>query len=879
MTGTGKTPQPPRLAVRLLRRSLPPGREGATIEADLHEDFVAEVRRSSARRARRRYWRDVWSVSSRYAAERQKARLMDMLWHDFRHAVRSLRAARGFTITTLLTLALSIGAATAIFAVVNAMLVRPLPFKDASQLVWSMEALGKTDQMTLAWPNFLDWQARQRVFSETAGTRAGSGTLTGAGDAVRLDTRMSTWNFLHMLGVEPVLGRGFTESDAAPGAARVALVSDNLWRTRLGGAADVLGKTITLDGQPLVVIGVLPPRFRYFRQNDVWPIMSAPTMGKGDLDRGNHVGITLVGRLKDGLTVQDARADLLRIAGDLEREYPATNSGNGATVMSLTERFVGDITPTLRALFGAVGVLLLLACVNIANLLVARGASRAHELSVRAALGCGRFRMARQLIMENIVIAAAGGALGLAVGGFLLNLFLALIPADTPRIDEVRFSLPVFLFGLAVAAGAALVFGVLPAAAASRARAQEALVRSSREGQTASQRVRRGLMTLEVALALVLLIGAGLMGRTLYQMWSVDPGFNPDGLLSIRMSLEGPKWTDDRLHAFYQDLLLKAKAVPGVKNAALSIAVPLAGGEWGSVFTLDDRPVPPRAEIPSTTFCPVSADYFATLGLRLVRGRTLTAEDGRAGAHVAVVNARFAKRFWPDGNALGKRVKQGWPEWTTPWWEIVGVVDDVRENGVTSDPPMQVYLPIERATFRTFALIARTDGDPRALSQPLQSVVHSLDADLPVFNEKTIDDLKIAGASQQRLSIAVIGAFGLIAVLVACVGLYGVVSHGVVLRNREIGLRMALGATAGSVLRLFVLEGLATAGIGVALGLGGAYLASGLLESLLFRVRARDAATFAGVSIVLLAVALVACYLPARKAARVSPSLALRGES
>jgi predicted permease len=641
----------------------------------------------------------------------------------------------------------------------------------------------------------------------------------------------------------------------------------------------VLGRTITLDGQPLVVIGVLPPDFRYFRQNDVWPIMSAPTMSQSDLDRGNHVGITAVGRLKDGLTEGDARADMTRIQAELEKEYPATNSGNGAIVMSLTERFVGDITPTLRALFGAVGVLLLLACVNIANLLVARGATRAHELSVRAALGCGRFRMARQLLMESLILAGAGGALGVLVGSQLLQLFLALIPPDTPRISEVRFSAPVFGFALAASAAAVLVFGLLPALLASRARAQEALVRAGRQGQMASQRVRRALMTVEVALAFVLLVGAGLMGRTLDQMWSVDPGFEPNGLLSLRLSLEGPKWSEDRMPVFYDDLLAKAKAVPGVRSAALSIAVPLAGGEWGSVFMLDDRPVPPRAEIPSTTFCPVSAGYFETLGLRLVRGRTLTEADQRAGAQVAVVNRRFAERFWTDGNAIGKRVKQGWPEWTTPWWEIVGVVENVRENGVTNDPPIQVYLPIGRSTSRNFALIVRADGDPRSLQRPLESVVHALDANLPVFRTRTMDDLMMQNSSQQRLSLAVIGAFGVIAVLVACVGLYGVVSHGVAARTREIGLRMALGATSGNVLRIFVGEGLVTAAIGVALGVGGAWLASSYLESLLFRVNARDAATFAAVSVVLVGVALAACYLPARRAAAVSPSQTLRGEN
>jgi putative ABC transport system permease protein len=873
-----RPPRPPRIARWLLRRSLPPDQSSRSIEADLNEEFHTEAARSSPRRAARKYWREVWSLSSRYAATRQKASLMDMLWHDIRHAIRSLAAARGFTITTVLTLALSIGAATAIYAVTDAVVLRPLPFKDSSRLMWGLESFGGGGQMTLSWPNALDWQARQTVFSEFVVSRSMTSTLTGAGAAARLQGRSVMWNFLHVLGVEPAFGRGFTEDDVKKDSQNLVLISDSLWRSRFGGAETILGQSIVLGGVPLTVIGVLPPGFQYISPIDFLRLMTPAAASPSDKDRGNHTGFTALGRLKPGVTEDAAKKDLARIAKELEREYPASNTGNGAVMMSLTERAVGAITPTLTALLGAVGVLLLLACVNVANLLVARGAARGHELSVRAALGCGRLRLARQLFVESSLLAIAGGAAGILFGSQLLRVFVALAPEGTPRMNEIGFGTGVVGAALLASTAAAIIFGVLPAALASGARAQEALVRSSRLGQSASHRLRRGLMIVEVALALVLLVGAGLMGRTLMRLWSVDPGFNPNGLLTMRMSLQGPRWTQPAMQAFYDDLLLKANAVPGVKSAALSLAVPIAGGEWGSVFIVDDRPVPERKDIPSATWCPVSGNYFETLGLKLVRGRFLTDADGTAAQDFAVVNERFANKFWPNQNPIGKRVKQGWPEWTTPWREIVGVVSDVKENGVTTDPPIQVYLPIRKTTQRTFALIARAEGSTDTIAAPLQAIVRNLDADLPVYSVLTVNELMTSAVSRQRVTLAIIGAFAFIAVLVACVGLYGVVAHGVTERRREIGIRMALGATGGSVLRMFVGQGLVTALVGIVLGLAGAYATAKYLETLLFQVDARDTATFAGVSVLLVVVAIAACYLPARRAAAVEPTSALRGE-
>lgn len=805
--------------------------------------------------------------------------MTDTIWYDIRQAARSLAGARALTCTAIATLAIGIGAAVAIFALVDGVLIRPLPFHKPDQLIWARNAVKRTaGSMSLSWPDSLDWQARQRVFDRTAVTRRLTESLTGTGDAARLDGREATWSFLRVLGVQPAIGRDFTEDDAAAGTSNLILVSDRFWRTRCGSDVSVLGRAITLNSKPHTIIGVTPPGFVYFAPVDFIELKSPGTVGDVDKDRGNHNGLSLIARLTPGLTEADARRDLERISAELEKEYPNTNSGAGADVETLTTAIVGDVRPTLRALLGAVGVLLLLACASIANLLIARGTARGHELSIRAALGCGRARLVRQLLIESLLLAGAGGLLGAIGGAAILRVLVSLLPADTPRLLEVGFSPSVLGFAAAMTTACALVFGLLPALIVSGARGQEALVRASRSGRSASQWIRRGLLIAEVALALVLLVGAGLMAQTLRHLFHVDPGFDRTNVVSMRVQVQGPQWTIDSLRAFHARLLERAVAIPGVTGAAITTAVPLDGSDWNSVFIAEDKPVPPRAEIPSSAFTVVSANYQRMLGLRLERGRFFNDSDTSASPHVTVINRELADRIWPGENPLGKRLKQGWPEWQTPWREVIGVVTSVKTNGVSEHSPLESYLPMSQDPAAAFALVARADTAARDISTPLRKLVQELDPNLPIYQVQSMDALMGTAISWQRLSLVVIGAFGGIAVLVACIGLYGIVSHSVAERRQEIGIRLALGATGSRIVRSFITQALVTAAAGTSAGIAIAWFAARLLEQQLFEVKPRDLFTFALVSVLLMAVTLIASYLPARRAASVSATTALRGD-
>jgi putative ABC transport system permease protein len=868
--------QPPRLSRWLLHRAMRNGGEAGSIEADLYEEF-RQRHAASPRAARAWYRTEVRSLVARYGIARHGASVMDMIWYDIRQAARALAAARALTVTAVATLAIGLGAAVAIFALVDGVLIRPLPFHKPDQLIWARNTLA-SGPMSLSWPDSVDWQARQRVFEATAVTSRLTESLTGTGDAARLDGREATWRFLRVLGVQPAIGRDFTEDDATSGATHLILISDHFWRARFSADAAVVGRAITLNSKPHTIIGVMPPGFVYFAPVDFIELKSPATLAQWDPDRGNHNGLSFIARLKPGATEVDAHADLTRIAAELEKEYPNTNSGAGADVETLTTAIVGDVRPTLAALLGSVGVLLLLACASIANLLIARGTARGHELSIRAALGCGRGRLIRQLLVESLMLALAGGVLGAIGGGALLRVLVSLLPADTPRLLDIGFSPAVLAFAAVMTTVSALMFGVLPALMVSGARGQEALIRSSRSGKTTSQAVRRLLLIGEIALALVLLVGAALMAQTLRQLFHVDPGFDRANVVSMRVPVQGPQWTAESLRAFQSRLLDRAGAMPGVTGAAITTAVPLDGSDWNSVFIAEDKPVPPRADIPSSAFTIVSANYQRVLRLRLERGRFFNESDTSTSPQVTVINRELADRIWPGENPVGKRLKQGWPEWKTPWREVIGVVSSVKTNGVSERSPMEAYLPVSQNPAATFALIARADWATRDISTPLRKLVQELDPNLPVYQVQSLDAVMGAAISWQRLSLVVIGAFGAIAVLVACIGLYGIVSHSVIERRQEIGIRLALGATASRIQRSFVGQALVTAAAGTATGVAIAWFAAQLLEKVLFNVKPRDLVTFATVSALLMVVTAIASYLPARRAASVPATTAMREE-
>jgi len=916
-----KTGDPPRLATWMLRRALPRGVPGDTILGDLIEEWnarrVARLKGSPSFRGISGatgargfstfwYWRQALLVVARYAWRRERstepaatgARSIrmstDNFLQDLRYGVRSYAKSPSFTAVVLTTLALGIGASTAIFSMVNGILLQPLPLPDPDRLVYANETNPKGDSISVSWPNYLDWRVRAKSFDALALSRDEAMALTGSDRPQRVRARRVTGNTFAALRVAPAIGRAFTDADDAPGAAPVVIVTDAFWRGQLSADPRVLGQNMRLDGVQHTIVGVMPngfefPRFFFPRPHDLFVSMG-PVSGTPNLtDRGNHNGYAAIGRLAPGFSVESAGEELKTIAAALEHEYPNSNSGVRVRTARLADQLVSAIRPTLLTLLGAVGCLLLIACVNVANLLIARGASRQHELAVRAALGGGRLRLANQLLVESTLISLAGGALGVAVASWLLRMLITMAPDATPRITDVRLDGTALLFALVASATCGVVFGALPAFQASGVGGQHALVRGRAAGFAArSHRLRRGLLVVETALALMLLAGAGLMMRTLRQLTHVDVGIRTEHLLTTRIQLADERYTPARRVTFYGDLLSRLRAVPGVSNAAVTLSLPIDGSNWNSIFTVADKPVPERAKLPSAAFTPVSTGYFETMGIRLVRGRLFDATESPDSPKTVAINETLARRLWPGEDPIGKRLKQGWPEtpdhptkpgaYFAPWREVVGVVSDVKMNGITSETPLQAYLPLVQEPARGLAMVIRTAVDPASLVAQIESVVRDLDKDLPLAQTRTMDQVLDASIARQRVSMIIFVVFAIVALTLASVGLYGVVAHGVTERTHEIGVRMALGADARHVLGLVVRQGLSMAVVGTVIGVAGALALSRWIQSLLFGVTATDPATFVAVVATLLAVATLACGIPAWRATHVDPTTALRAE-
>jgi putative ABC transport system permease protein len=808
--------------------------------------------------------------------------VFDNLRHDLRYAVRSYAKTPSFTLVILMTLALGIGASTAIFSLVNGILLQPLPFPEPNRLVFANEVNAKGDGISVSWPNYLDWRARVQSFEALANSREEPMTITGIERAQRLRARRVTGNFFQVIGIAPAMGRGLTDEDDRPTAAPAVVISDEFWRVKLGADPSIVGRMLMLDSTAHTVVGVMPRSFQYLRPYDAFASMGSIAANQSLMDRGNHMGFTALGRLKPGVSLESAGSELQAIAKSLEREYPNTNSAVGVRSERLADRMVADVRLTLLALLGAVGFLLLIACVNVANLLIARGAARQHELAVRAALGGGRARLATQLLVESTLVSALGGALGIGVAAWLLQLLIAMAPEGTPRIADVRLDGTALLFALGAAAICGIVFGALPALQASGVRGQHALVRGRAAGFAArSHRLRRGLMVVETALALVLLTGAGLMMRTLQELTLVETGFRADHMLTTRFQLAGSQWTVPRRQTFHLELLSRLRALPGVTNAALTFSLPIDGSNWNSIFIVGDKPAPERAKLPSAAFTPVSADYFETMGMRLLKGRVFNAAETPDSAKVLVINETLARRLWPGEDPIGKRLKQGWPETppsVSPWRDVIGVVADVKFNGITSETPLQVYLPLPHEPSRSLAIVMRTAVEPTTLAPALEAIVRDLDKDLPLFQVRTMEQVLDTSIARQRMSMMIFVVFAIVALTLASVGLYGVVAHGVTERTHEIGVRIALGAEQRHVLGLVMRQGLSMALLGTAIGVAGSVALSRSIQGLLFGVTATDPVTIVAVVTTLLAVALVACYVPAWRATRVDPTLALRAE-
>jgi putative ABC transport system permease protein len=887
---------PPRLAAWLLRHLLPLDSQNDAIRGDLLEEFRRRQRNDRASRLAPRsshppsrslgdrfggaslwYWRETLALIIRGHGYK-KMLTLDNLRQDLRYAWRSYAKAPAFTLLVMTTLALGIGASTAIFSIVNGILLKPLPFPEPDRLTWISEANPSGGIISVSWVDSLDWRARQHSFDGLAMSRHGSFTLTGVGQAERVVGRTVTANFFQVVGVQPSMGRTFADRDDVPGAPAVAIASHEFWRRQLGSDPNALGRAVTLDGRPYTLVGVLPPGFRYLRKYDVFLSIGSIVSDKVFLDRGNHQGFLGLGRLKPGITLDAALTELRGIAADLTRAHPDTNSGINVAMDSLKSRLVSEDRATLLVLFGAVGILLLIACVNVANLLIARGASRQHELAVRAALGGKRLRLAMQLLIESSLLSAAGGALGILLAAFLLRVLIAMAPEGTPRLDEVSMDRAALLFSIAAATACGLLFGAFPAAQASGVSGQQLVIRTRAAGASAhSHRLRRGLLAVEVALALILLAAAGLMMRTLTRLTGADTGLRADHVLTLRLTLPAGFDDDAKRVAAVNDLLARTRAIPGVVGAGAGLSLPIDGSNWNSVFWPRDKPVPAtHADIPTAAMILATDSYLEALGARVTRGRLFTAADTATSSPVAVVNDALAAAIWPGGDPIGKYVKQGWPEGTNTWRQVVGVIGDIKFEGVTERTPMQVYMPFARDPPRDFTVAIRTAVDPASIGSAVEALVASISRDMPVSQMRTMEQVMDASIARQRMALLVLSVFAGVALILAASGLYGLVAHSVTERTHEIGVRMALGAERGDVIRLVIAHGLSMTAVGIVAGVAGAVALSKSLEGLVFGVEPTDPATFASVVVMLVAVSLAACCLPAWRATRIAPTTALR---
>ena len=796
---------------------------------------------------------------------------------DVRYAVRSLLRHPGFTVVAVLTFALGIGANTAVFSVFNGVLLRPLPYPDPDRItmVWMDNRRQGIKEDITSYPNFLDWR-QSSSFAHMAGYTTTAFNLTGAEEPERLEGAQATANFFDVMGVRPTLGRVFTEAQEVPGQDAVVVISHGLWQRRFGGTADVLGKTIALNGRPHEVIGVMPPELQVPADAELWKPL-APDEGARNARGG--FWLPVIARLKPGVSVEQAQAEMDGIGARLEQAYPS-NRGFGVYVVPLHRQLVGDIDRSLRLLLAAVGLVLLIACANLGNLMLGRTSARGKELAIRSALGARRARLIRQIVTETLVLAMAGAALGVVFAYWAAGFFITVGGDTIPRPEAIGIDARVLAFTLALAIVSALVAGLLPAAQIARRPVLDRLREGGRDGgPVASRRTRSALVAAEVALAFVLLAGAGLLLRTLWTMERVDRGFRPDRIATMRVSLPGAQYPGpNEVRAFYGRLLDRVRALPGVESAATGtgILMPLLANS--GIYSIEGKPLPPpeqRVEYPVES---VSPGYFETLGISLQSGRTFTSQDHGDAPRVAVINETLARTGWPGQDPIGRRLRAGGENSTAPWLTVVGVIRDVKRADLMRGVRPELYFCALQFTPRTQMLVVRTAGDPNAIVPAVRAEIRALNPQLPLFATGTLSAAVAETLTSPRFRAILLAGFAAIALLLATIGIYGVTSYAVSQRTQEVGIRMALGAGSRSVLALIVWQHLLPAFVGVVLGMAGALLLSRSLSGLLYGVGGVDPVTFAVMGAGLLGVAAVACWIPARRATHVDPLAALRSE-
>jgi putative ABC transport system permease protein len=799
---------------------------------------------------------------------------MHTLIQDMRYGWRTLLKKPGFTFVAIITLALGIGANTAIFSVINAVLLKPLPYKDGDRLVAVWGRLKQVDQVELSPNELADYRERSRTFAQLAASERTNLNLTGSGEPVRLEGQAVTANLFPMLGIAPLLGRAFTDEEDRAGA-RVAILSYGLWQTRFGGRPDVAGQTVMLDGKPYEVIGVMPGAFQFpppvtsYKSGEIWVPRSLETETRRDAHN-----LFTVGQLSPGATFAQARGEMDGISR--QRRQEDSRREGGINLVPLQAQVGRGLRPSLLLLAGAVGFVLLIACANVANLLLASASARQKEVALRLALGASRWRIVRQLLTESLLLSLLGGGCGLLLAVWGGEAIRALGADQIPRADQVAVDGAALGFTLLLAVVTGAAFGLAPAWQATRVDLNRTLKEGGRSGSAAArQPLRNALVIAEVALSLLLLVGAGLMIKSFWRLLNVDPGFNPQRLLSIELSLAGDRYAEAAQRAaFYQQLLERLAAVPGVQAAAVVNHPPFSGRRGIDVFKIEGRPEPQGLEdLPLADSRVISPGYFRMMGIPLLQGRDFTGADANPAPQTVIVNQAFAERFWPGENPLGRRLGND-DEWMT----VVGVVGDIRQSGLDQEAAPHVYAPYLQTPLRRSGVLLRTSGEPLSLAAAVRAQVNEIDADQPIYNIHTMEELIAGSVSGRRLNLWLLAVFAATALALAGVGIYGVISYSVTQRTQEIGIRMALGARPGDVLKMIVKQGMIPVVIGMCAGLAGARALTRVMASLLFGTSATDPLTFALIALLLGLVALVACYIPARRATRVDPMAALRYE-
>jgi putative ABC transport system permease protein len=883
---------------RLARWNLPPTREAEIVEElsqHLEEEYEDALGRGASEdEARRAVLKDLKLPESlgrgmkhveaiQMGTERKSNMLAD-LGQDIRYGLRILARNPAFTAIAVIALALGIGANTAIFSVVNAILLKPLPYKNPDQLVMIWE-----EATHLGFPkdtpppaNFLDWRQQSTVFAGMAATSYRSFNLTGAGEPERLDGRRVSANLFDLLGVKPIIGRTFVPEEDKPGT-KVVLLNESLWQRRFGGDPSVIGRALSLNGEPYTVVGVLPQTVRLPAsakwRDQVWvPIAFSSEEAS---NRGAHY-LEVIARMKPGITLAKAQAEMETVAARLAQQYPDVNARRGAVVRPLHEEIVGNMKSALLILLGAVAFVLLIACANVANLLLARAAVRQKEIALRLALGADRARLIEQLVVESVLLSLFGGAVGLGLAYYGLDVLKQFIPNDVAQADTIAIDGKVLLFTLAVAVITGIIFGLAPATQASHFNLNETLKEGGRDSAAGvrGKRLRSSLVIAEVATSFILLIGAGLLINSFFHLRNLDPGFRADHLLALNVDLAEVRYPDtQRRAAFFDEVKRRMQTLPGVQSVAVAANLPFTYNGDSTNIAVQGIPDPPIDEWPDVIYRTVGPGYFSTMGIPFVRGRDFNDQDTLDRTRVVVISEKTAKHYWPNEEAIGKHLKPGSTVSDTPWFTVIGVVKDVRQNDFIAAPKMQMYFSYRQMKdLLANALVVRTSVDPLSLATSARNTIWAVDKDQPVANIDSMEHIVAGAVSRQRFSTLLLTIFAGLALLLAAVGIYGVMSYSVAQQTREIGVRIALGAGRGDVLKMTVKQALKLVGVGLVCGLVVAFVLTRVMASLLFGISATDPATFLSIALIQLAVALLASYIPALRATQVDPVIALRAQ-